>query len=140
MKNIKSIVAPVIMTLLGIIMILYGISNLFLSIVGTETNASINSSTYQKKHNSLPNTFTYTVSYTFIVNEKEYVGSGHLIKEIYGNPKGTIKIKYLSYYPDFNEPAKGISNNIIGMLIGGLILTILNILIIRQENKSIKNK
>lgn len=134
----KSIIAPVIFTLLGIAMVLYGVFNSYLAVVGKDTVAVITSSTYFHKKSSVSNTYSYDVSYKFKVNGKEYTGSGYITKQMYGGPTGSIKIKYFPAAPSLNEPSKGMNNNIFGMFLGGALLIILNIAIIIQERKEHK--
>lgn len=135
----KSIVAPAVFSILGAIMIIYGVFNSFLSVAGAETVAVVDSSTYFHKNSSAPNIYSYDVSYTFSVDGNKYTGSGYVTKQMYGGPAGSISVKYFPAAPGLNEPAKGIGNNMTGMMIGGALLMTLNIAIVLQDRKSNKN-
>lgn len=123
-----------VISLIGILLIIFPIYQVTIGILGDTTIGTITS--YRRilgeRGEIIPNRYTYALGYAFTIENESYVGSTTLINSpIYLKPDGNqlIEIKYMQNYPYLNALAIDTSINIgkfVLMGFGALLVWVMN--------------
>ncbi|SDY63253.1 hypothetical protein SAMN05660462_00523 [Proteiniborus ethanoligenes] len=133
-KKIRSIGIRILITVIGIMFILWGLSTLALGAFGVKETALITNVRREggERSEATPGRYTYVVSYTFKLEDgrsidgfTKKISDGVFIK----HPNTVTAVKYFSFFPYINaleEETKPGLSQIIYLVIGGFLIVAMN--------------
>jgi len=134
-----------VISLIGIILIMFPIYQVTIGLFGENTIGTITS--YERilgeRNEIIPNRYTYSLGYAFTINNELYYGSTTIINSpIYIKPNGNqlIEIQYMINYPYLNALTIDTSINIgkfVLMGFGVLLICVMNPKKYKSNKKSL---
>ncbi|MBQ1352057.1 MAG: hypothetical protein IIY71_04980 [Oscillospiraceae bacterium] len=141
------------LTVLGVLLICYGLFNTLFKFIGTEVTADVTSVQMQGKYNDKTlggGTGTVEVGYTFTLPNQETIAGKSTFgtKVDYSNPDNvaalkTISVYYLSFWPQINRaaPLVGFQLDTLAFpVVGALLIILINVRAIRYKARQAKQQ
>ena len=130
MKRKNKFIPRILITILGIAIILMGISQVILGVVGKSAPAVITSIRREggERADGKPGRYTYSIGYTFTIPDGSKIDgfSKKISDSVYLKPDGTsiVKVRYFPDFPHINamEQDTGLGAGQITLIIAGSFL------------------
>lgn len=130
MKRKNKLIPRILITILGIAIILMGVSQIILGVVGKSAPAVITSIRREggERADGKPGRYTYSIGYTFTITDGSKIDgfSKKISDSVYLKPDGTsiVRVRYLPDFPYINamEQDTGLGAGQITLIIAGIFL------------------